>query len=386
MNLNELNKMRAEKVLAMKDIVETRGAEMNEDSLAVVQGFKAEIADIDIKIKGQEELRSVAIANSKPAEVKAEVAQGNLGSEFRSYVSGEITYKELQKRAATITSDGANVVPEEFVRDLQEKILEYGMILGDASKMTTKDNGQVQIPTINDTASAGAWTGETGAYDVADFSTGSITMDAHKITTGIQVSEELLEDSFFNIEAYLSNAFATRLSRTIEAAIINGDGTAKPEGIVGDASTKTYTSAVSATVSISDIQKAIYELQPSARKAAKVYVSDDLMKDLSLEVDTTGRPLLQSQAGATPADPVRNFISGMEVIVNYELAVVAASSVSCIIGDPKAYMVRNVKGFEIKRDPYSDMSTGMVNFYASMRLDGKIVNVNDSFVKIVTAV
>jgi HK97 family phage major capsid protein len=72
-------------------------------------------------------------------------------------------------------------------------------------------------------------------------------------------------------------------------------------------------------------------------------------------------------------------------MVNYGLGAVATGSVSAIIGDPKAYMIRNVQGFQIKRDEYSNSSTGMVNFYCSARLDGKIINVNDSFVKIVTA-
>ena len=143
---------------------------------------------------------------------------------------------------------------------------------------------------------------------------------------------------------------------------------------------------MSATVSIVDIQTAIYELQPTARKNVVVYVSDDLMKNLSLEVDTVGRPLLQSQAGATPADPVRHFISGMPVKVNYELPDVTASSESCFIGNPKKYTVRNVKAMDFERDPYTGMSTQIVKYHAHMRLDGKITTVNDSFVKIVTAV
>ena len=131
--------------------------------------------------------------------------------------------------------------------------------------------------------------------------------------------------------------------------------------------------------------EAIYELQPSSRKNAVIYVSDDLMKRLSLETDSTGRPLLQTNASATPADGIKHSIGGVPVEVNYSLDDVTTGSVSAIIGNPKAYMIRNVQGFQIKRDEYTDMSTGMVNFYCSARLDGKIINVNDSFVKVVTA-
>ena len=74
MNLNELKKMRQEKMDEITDIVETRGAEMTEDSLTVVKDIKSEIAGIDIKIEGLNELRSLAIAGAKPVEVKAEIA------------------------------------------------------------------------------------------------------------------------------------------------------------------------------------------------------------------------------------------------------------------------------------------------------------------------
>jgi len=385
MNIKQLQDLRAEKEAAMANIVETRGENMDAGALATIKSFKDEIAQIDMNIEGITELRSVALKASAPVEVRKEDAQVELRGAFVKYAKAG-GFNEYETRAATLVGDGANIVPDVFVRDLQEKILEFGSLYGATKKMVTADNGSVQIPTIDDTANAGAWTDEGGAYNVSDFSTGSITMDAWKLTTGMQVSEELLKDSYFDIESYLSTAFAQRLARTIETAILNGDGVKKPEGIIGDAGTKLYTSAASGSVTSTDILTAVYELQPTARQNAVIYVSDDLMKDLALEVDGNGRPLLQTANGATAADRVKTTIGGYPVEVNNSLAAVAASSVSCIIGDPKRYMVRTVSNVQVKRDEYSDMGTGMVNFYCHSRLDGKVVNANDSFVKIVTAV
>lgn len=385
MNIKELKELRSQKEAAMKNIVETRGEEMNEETLEALKTFKAEIQDIDRKIEAINELRSVALKESAPVEVKVADAKKDLAGEFRSYVAGKITYREFEQRANNLVTNGVDIVPEDFVRELQEKILEFGSLYNSVSKMTTTDNGQVSIPVIDDTAATGAWTDEGGAYSTADFATSTITMDAYKITTGIQVSEELLQDSFFNVESYLAKAFATRLARTIEAAIVGGDGIKKPEGIITHANTINYTSAVLGTVDSTDLLKAVYELQPSARENAVIYVSDDLMKNLSLEVDATGRPLLQPASSATQANGIQYTLGGHPLVVNYALAPVAAGSVSAMIGDPKSYMIRNVQGFQIKRDEYTDMSTGMVNFYCSARLDGKIVNANDSFVKITTA-
>lgn len=383
MNIKELQAKRTEKVKAMENIVETRSEDMNEEALETLKTFKAEIGDIDNKIEAINELRAVALKNSAPVEVKTKNAQSELKDEFRSYVAGDLNYKEYEQRAKTLVSDGSNIVPDEFIKTLHEKILEFGSLYGSVSKITTADNGQVQIPTIDDTANAGAWTDEGGAYSAADFSTGSITLDAYKITTGIQVSEELLQDSFFSIESYLATAFATRLSRSFEDAIVNGDGVKKPEGIIPDASTITYTSAQVGAVTSTDLLTAIFVLQPTARKNAKIYVSDDLLKSLALEVDSNGRPMLQTNNSATIADGMKYSIGGYPVEVNYALGIVATGNVAALIGDPKSYMVRSIQNVNFKRDEYTGMGTGMVNFYCTARLDGKIVNVNDSFVKVV---
>ena len=385
MNIKELKAERARLEAAMANIIETRGEALDIEGLETIKQFKEDIGAIDTKIEAIDTLRSVALKESAPIEIRTADKQTELAGAFRTYVKNG-GFKEFETRAATLVTDGANVVPEVFIKDLQEKILEFGMLYNAVSKLITADNGAVQIPTIDDTTTAGVWTDEGGVYDVADFSTGSITMDAWKLTTGIQVSEELLKDSFFNIESYLVVAFATRLARTIEAAILNGDGVKKPEGIIGDAATKLYVSASSGSVTSVDILTAIYALQPTARAGAVIYVADDLMKNLVLEVDATGRPILQAQATATAADRVKQTIGGYPVEVNNSLPAVSGGSVSCVIGDPKRYMVRTIDNVVIKRDEYSNMSTGMVNFYCHSRLDGKVVNANNSFVKIVTAI
>jgi len=383
MNIKELQALRQEKVDAMENIVETRSESMTEEVLETLKTFKEEIAEIDNKIEAIEELRSVALKNSAPVEVKAQNIQEEISQEFRNYIVGKTNFRDFEQRASTLAGNAQNIVPEQFVRDLQEKINEYGALMPQVKSLNTADNGQVSIPVIDDTSNTAAWTDEGRNYSAADFSTGTITMDAYKITSGIQVSEELLQDSFFNIESYLTQAFATRLARTIEDAIINGDGVKKPEGILTHADTKTYTSENAGVVTSHDLLQAVFELQPSARKNAIIYVSDDLLKHLALEVDANGRPMLQTQGNSTVANKMKYTIGGYPVQVHYSLQDVDIGNAVAIIGDPKAYVLRRVQNFQVKRDEYTDMSTGMVNFYCSARLDGKVVNPNDSFVKVI---
>ena len=55
----------------------------------------------------------------------------------------------------------------------------------------------------------------------------------------IKVSEELLADSVFDLEAYISKEFARRIGAREEESFFNGDGKGKPLGILAAAGAKT---------------------------------------------------------------------------------------------------------------------------------------------------
>ena len=48
----------------------------------------------------------------------------------------------------------------------------------------------------------------------------------------IKVSDELLQDSVFDIESYIATEFARRVGDAEEAAFISGDGSGKPYGLL----------------------------------------------------------------------------------------------------------------------------------------------------------
>ncbi len=50
----------------------------------------------------------------------------------------------------------------------------------------------------------------------------------------IKVSEELLNDSAFDLMSYLSDEFGRRLSNAEEQAFLTGTGTGQPTGILTD--------------------------------------------------------------------------------------------------------------------------------------------------------
>ena len=76
---------------------------------------------------------------------------------------------------------------------------------------------------------------EEGAYQESDDAFSQVTIGAYKLGTMIKVSEELLNDSVFDIQSYLATEFARRIGNAEEEAFINGNGTGKPTGVLGTA-------------------------------------------------------------------------------------------------------------------------------------------------------
>jgi len=383
LTLNELKELRSEKVKEMESIVETRQNNMDEEALSAVKSIKDEISDIDRKIESIEELRSVAQLEAKP-EKATQAKKEELRSLWDSYLRGKMTSREYEQRANSVTNN-PDIVPEDFLRELFETIDEYGTIYPSVRKITTADNGTISIPMINDTANSGAWLGELDAITKSDFVTSTITLSAYKLATGIQVSTELIEDSFFDISSYIARALGERIARTVENALIFGDGANKPLGIINDTNTVQATTANVGTVEVDDLINLIHTLPPTQRQGAVYLVSDEVMAVLLKAKDADGRPLLQPESGSTQANDVLYRLAGYEVRANYELKTIAPGNEVAIFGNLNNYMVREVRNVNVKRDPYSDMGIDAENFYATMRLDGKVVSANTCFTSLTVA-
>ena len=59
---------------------------------------------------------------------------------------------------------------------------------------------------------------EEGAIPESDDAFGQVSIGAYKLATMIKVSEELLNDSVFNLESYIAKEFARRIGSKEEEA------------------------------------------------------------------------------------------------------------------------------------------------------------------------
>ena len=107
-------------------------------------------------------------------------------------------------------SEGGFLVPDEFERTLIEA-LEEENIFRQLAHVITTSTGDKKIPVVASKGTA-SWVDEEGMIPESDDAFGQVSIGAYKLATMIKVSDELLNDSVFNLPQYIAKEFADRKS------------------------------------------------------------------------------------------------------------------------------------------------------------------------------
>ena len=268
-----------------------------------------------------------------------------------------------------VDSEGGYLVPDEFEHTLIDALTEENIFRKNAHVFTTS-SGSHKI-TIVATKGTASWIDEEGAVPESDDSFGQVSIEAHKVGTLIKVSEELLNDSAFNLEAYFTTEFARRINDKEEDAFFNGNGTGKPTGIfnaTGGAQTGVTTGS-STTITADEIIDLFYSLKAPYRKKAIWVLNDTTVKIIRKLKDGTGNYLWQPSLTAGSPDT----ILGRPVYTSQFVPEVAAGNKTVAFGDFSYYWIGDRQGITFRRlnEKYAD--TCQVGFLATKRLDGKLV-------------
>lgn len=86
-------------------------------------------------------------------------------------------------------------------------------------------NGDRKIPIVTSKGEA-VWMDEEQQYSLSDDTFGQASLSAYKLGTAIKISEELLNDSVFDLPSYIAKEFARRIGAKEEEAFFIGDARA----------------------------------------------------------------------------------------------------------------------------------------------------------------
>jgi len=333
----------------------------------------------------------------------SDVRTGMAVPEKRDQIAGtqSITYTE--------GTTGGYFVPAGFVYDI-EKATRYFAPLLDPSVLRvieTQTGNVLPFPTANDTVQA--WTilgeavqvqsnngnptyyenyptaGSAPSGQPGDVALGSVPLGAYKGTTGIiRVSLELLQDSAFSLEAFLSEAFALRLGRGYEYYLTNGNGAGQPTGILPaiaasgatpiTASGQPNYGAVSGntganSIGYQDLINLIHSVDPSYRRGGKLMLHDNTVASLKRQIDSFGRPLwVPSMKDGEP-----DTLCGYPFVVNQSFPQISASATTVAFGQWSKFVVRKVKDLQVVRLDERFADYGEVAYVAFSRIDSNLV-------------
>lgn len=387
MTIIELRNKRGQKLAAAKAFLESnRNADgfLSEEDDAIYTRLENEITNLGNEISRMERLEALDTELSRPVSApitakpeptaKADEKTGRASNAYKKAfwdnarrvpLTPEMK-NALQEGAVT---EGGYLVPDEFETTLVQGLNANTIIRAHAHVITTS-SGIHKIPVVASHGSA-AWIDEEGAFTESDDSFGQVQLDAHKVGTLIKVSEELLNDAAFNLEAYITSEFVRRIGDKEEEAFLTGNGVSKPTGILNAAGGGQVgvTTAKPTEITADELIDLYYSLKAAYRQNAIWILNDTTIKLIRKLKDANGQYLWQPaiKDGEVPT------ILGRPYFTSPFAPEVEAGAKTIVFGDLNYYWIGDRQGISLKRLNELYAGNGQVGFLASKRLDGKTV-------------
>jgi len=343
---------------------------------AEVINLGKEIERLERRMAFDEELArptSSPITNTPGSTMGAEEKKGKASNAYKQAfwkaMRNKNSYDVQNALQIGTDSEGGYLVPDEFERTLIEALQEENIFRGMAKVITTS-SGDRKIPVVASKGTA-SWVDEEGPIPESDDAFTQVSIGAYKLATMIKVSEELLNDSVFNLESYIAKEFARRIGAKEEEAFFIGDGSGKPTGIfnaTGGAELG-ITAASATAITVDEIMDLFYSLKSPYRKNALFTMNDATVKAIRKLKDGNGQYLWQPSISIGQPDTILN----RPVKTSVYVPTITAGAKSIAFGDFGYYWVADRQGRSFQRLNELFAATGQVGFKASQRVDGKLI-------------
>lgn len=283
----------------------------------------------------------------------------------------------LVEKKSLISSDdaaGGYLSPPEYVTDIiKAEVLASPVRTLVGVRQTGR--GSVLLPKRTTPAAAG-WVSEIGTRaETTNPAFGMVEIQTHEMTAETYVSFMELEDSVFDIEAFLAGEFGEQFGVTEGAAVVAGNGVGKPWGFTDAAAPVIaggyVTNSGSASAITADGMLTLAHAVKSAYAArGKWALNRATLGALRKLKDSQNRYLWEpSLQFGVPSQ-----ILGSPFVELPDMPDVGTNAYPVAFGDfARAYTLADRLNVAIVRDPYTKASVGQVRFVARRRIGGQVV-------------
>ena len=286
----------------------------------------------------------------------------------------------VQNAMSTTTgSEGGFTVPTEIATMVIDALKAFGGMRSVANIIRSSAGNDWQYPASDGTSEVGEIVGQNAAATSLDITFSQVPLVTYKYSSKkIALPWELVQDSVIDIVAFVVNRLAMRLGRITNTHFTVGTGSSQPFGIVTRASSgKVGTTGQTTTVIYDDLVDLEHSVDPAYRRNAAYMMNDASVKVIRKIKDSQGRPIFVPgyEAGAVVNGGAPDTLMGRRIVVNQDVAVMAANAKSILFGDFSLYTIRDVMSAEVRRfDDSAFALNGQVGFCGWQRCGGNLLD------------
>lgn len=306
---------------------------------------------------------------ARTPEQKAGRASVEYKKAFWNQMRGRSSYEIRNALQVGELSEGGYTVPDEFDKQLIEGLEDENIMRGLVHIIRT-GSGEHKIPIVA-SHGTGSWVEEEQQIPESDDAFSQVTLTAHKFATMIRISRELLNDSAFDLAAYISHEFVRRAGAAEEQAILTGDGSHKPIGLLHDTlgAQVGVTTASATAITADELIDMQHSLKSGYRRKAVWIMNDATISAIRKLKDGQGQYIWQPGIKEGAPDMLFN----QRVLMSNYMPLIATGNKVILYGDFSYYWLAERDGRTLERLNELYAVTDQVGFKMTERLDGRLI-------------
>ena len=278
-----------------------------------------------------------------------------------------------EKKALTVSNDstGGYLAPPEYVRELLKTITEISPIRSIARVRSTGARS-IQIPKRDGQFSA-QWVSESGTRsETTGYTVGLEELPAHEMYALVDISEQDLEDTVFDLEAEMQSEFAEQFAKAEGNAFVVGDAVGKPHGFMDHSGVGHVNSGNASAVTADGLISLVHNIKSDYTRNGTFVFNRATLASIRKLKDTAGQYVFQT--GMMLGGNMVNTILGHPYVEATDMPSEGSNTFPVAFGDfRRAYMIVDRVNLAVLRDPFTQATTGNVRYIARKRVGGQVV-------------
>lgn len=338
MNKKALIEKKNDLLSKLEDIAETIEVEargLTNDEETKITKLKSDIEILTKKIDGKEEINMIEVLGASDTIVEK---RG-----FEAFIKGHYNSEEY-RAITTSASPGQLIVPTTISDMIVRKIQEEAPLFAMANVIQTTGN----IEILRETALGDAyWTAEMEALTPSDFAMEKIQLQQKRLASGIQFSQQLVNDSAFDVVSYAVSLLGRRLGLALEKTILVGTGgTTQMKGVLNEVlpSTSVVETTAVGAIGTDDILGAYTSMKAVFVKGSVFVMNRKTFAQISKLKNANNDYYLVDFKEA-----VGYTMLGLPILISDSMPDIALGAKPIVLMNPQlAYTVAIKKGIEMK--------------------------------------